>query len=143
MMLRQLLRFSLIGALATVLHMAVGVTLIHAGWSPLLANVFSFLVAFLVSFMGHYGFSFPGHGMTLSTSLKRFVLVAVCGFMVNETLLAGLVRFSSIPGIWCLIISTSTAAILTFAASRSWVFCGVEHAPSTSDRAISREAWEP
>lgn len=139
-MLRQFLRFSLVGALATVLHMAVGVTLIHAGWSPLLANMFSFVIAFLVSFMGHYGFSFPGHGMTLSTSLKRFVLVAVCGFMVNETLLAGLVRFSSIPGVWCLILSTATAAILTFIASRNWAFDGRKHAHSISDHPVSKEA---
>ena len=58
MIFRQLLRFGLVGALATLVHMLIGATLIHSGWPALGANPVSFVIAFVVSFMGHYGFSF-------------------------------------------------------------------------------------
>lgn len=122
MIVQQLFRFGLVGMLATVLHMIVGATLIHASWPPLLANLVSFLIAFLVSFMGHYGFSFPDHTQSLGTSLGRFVLVASGGFIVNETLLAGLLHFSPLAPVWCLVVSTATAAVVTFTASRNWAF---------------------
>ncbi len=143
MMLRQLFRFGLVGVLATALHMLVGVTLIHAGWPPLLANAVSFAIALLVSFTGHYGFTFPGHNVTLSTSLKRFVLVAGCSFMVNEALLAGLIRYSAISGMWGLVISTGTAATLTFLAGRNWAFRGSGQASSIKEHRVAGEFPEP
>ncbi|MGV6802930.1 MAG: GtrA family protein [Ruegeria sp.] len=121
-MRHQIFRFSFVGGLATLLHMAVGSTLIHAGWRPLLANVVSFVIAFLVSFMGHYGFSFPDHSVPIAASLRRFIVVAGTGFLINETILAGLLEFSSFPAIFGLIISTIAAAVFTFFASRNWAF---------------------
>ena len=87
-MLSQFLRFGLVGALATLVHMLIGAILIHSGWSALAANPISFLIAFVVSFMGHYGFSFSDQSCDVATSLKRFALVAVGGFAVNEGILA-------------------------------------------------------
>ncbi len=120
MILKHLLRFGLVGALATLVHMMIGVTLIHSGWPALLANPASFVVAFLVNFMGHFGFSFAGHAKDLSLSLKRFALVATGGFALNEVLLFMLIRSGAIPHNASLILSTGTAAVLTFIVSRSW-----------------------
>lgn len=122
MVLRQFFRFGLVGALATLVHMLIGSTLIHSGWPPLMANPASFVVAFTVSFIGHYGFSFSDHEKDLRTSLQRFTLVAVCGFAVNEAILAGLIRSGLVPPVAALILSTGTAAVLTFFASRHWAF---------------------
>lgn len=123
-MVGQIFRFSLVGSLATLLHMLVGATLIDAGFVALGANAISFLIAFLISFTGHYGFSFPGQSVSLTTSLKRFVLVACGGFAVNETLLAVFLALDLGPDIAGLILSTGAAALLTFIVSRSWVFRG-------------------
>lgn len=122
MILKQFIRFGLVGGLATFVHMLIGATLIHSGWPALMANPASFVVAFAVSFMGHYGFSFSGHDTDLHTSLKRFALVALCGFALNESILAGLLRSDLLPPIAALILSTGTAAIVTFFASRNWAF---------------------
>ena len=122
MMLHQFLRFGLVGALATLVHMLIGATLIHSGWHALAANPVSFLIAFVVSFMGHYGFSFSDQEKDVATSLKRFSLVACGGFVVNETILAVLVWSTPLPQIPSLILSTGVAAIVTFFASRNWAF---------------------
>ena len=122
MMLNQFLRFGFVGVLATGVHMLIGATLIHSGWSALAANPVSFLIAFVVSFMGHYGFSFSDQEKEITTSLKRFALVALGGFIVNEALLAVLVWSSLLLQIPSLILSTGIAAIVTFFASRNWAF---------------------
>ena len=54
----QFLKFGFVGGIATLVHMLIGVTLVHSGWPALAANLVSFVIAFVVSFMGHYGFSF-------------------------------------------------------------------------------------
>ena len=122
MIFRQLLRFGLVGALATLVHMLIGVTLIHSGWPALAANPVSFVIAFVVSFMGHYGFSFSDQEADIVTSLKRFSIVACGGFIANEALLAVLVWSGGVPQILALVFSTGTAAVGTFFASRNWAF---------------------
>jgi putative flippase GtrA len=122
MMLHQFLRFGLVGALATLVHMLIGATLIHSGWPALAANPVSFLIAFVVSFMGHYGFSFSDQEKEMATTLKRFALVACGGFVMNEALLAVLVWSVALPQIASLILSTGVAAFVTFFASRNWAF---------------------
>lgn len=122
MIFRQFLRFGLVGALATLVHMLIGVTLIHSGWPALAANPVSFVIAFVVSFMGHYGFSFSDQEVDIVTSLKRFSIVACGGFFANEALLAVLVWSGGVPQILALVFSTGTAAVGTFFASRNWAF---------------------
>jgi len=122
MIFRQLLRFGLVGALATLVHMLIGATLIHSGWPALGANPVSFVIAFVVSFMGHYGFSFSDQEADIVTSLKRFSIVACGGFIVNEALLALLIWSGAVPQIFALIFSTGAAAIGSFFASRNWAF---------------------
>ena len=122
MIFRQFLRFGLVGALATLVHMLIGVTLIHSGWPALAANPVSFAIAFVVSFMGHYGFSFSDQEVDIVTSLKRFSIVACGGFIANEALLAVLVWSGGVPQILALVFSTGTAAVGTFFASRNWAF---------------------
>lgn len=122
MILRQFLRFGIVGALATLVHIVIGATLIHSGWPALWANAMSFLIAFMISFMGHFGFSFVDLAGDLLTSLKRFSAVAVCGFAFNETLLALLLRLSDVSPIAALTLTTALTAIGTFIFSRNWAF---------------------
>ena len=134
MMFHQFLRFGIVGALATLVHMLIGATLIHSGWPALAANPLSFLIAFAVSFMGHYGFSFSDQEKDVHTSLKRFALVACAGFVVNEVLLAILIWTARLPDIAALILSTGVAAIITFFASRNWAFRKLTKDPAPTIR---------
>lgn len=118
----QISRFALVGVLATLVHLAIGTTLIGAGLAPLLANPVAFVTAFLVSFTGHHWITFAGHGRPLTQTLSRFAVTAVLGFCVNEAALAVLVGATPVPPAAALVASTGLAAVVTFGISRTWAF---------------------
>ncbi len=121
-MIRQVFRFSLIGGAATLIHLLVGVTLIHAGWGPLIANAAAFCVAFIVSFAGHFGYTFSADSSSMSGSLVRFLVVALTGFATNEVILAGLLTRHILSPTTTLIVSTGLVALGTFILCRRWAF---------------------
>ena len=121
-MVRQMLKFGIVGLLATFVHMVIGFLLIQSSWQPLVANMIAFGIAFLVSFVGHLGFSFADQDVSASSALWKFALVALLGFACNETLLLVLLWqdvFTDTLSLW---VSTGCAAALTFALSRIWAF---------------------
>ena len=117
-----MLRFGLVGALATLVHMIIGFMLIHSGWQALTANAVAFVTAFLVSFMGHLGYSFADQETGVLSSLWKFTIVGLIGFTCNEAILATLLAMQIFEGMVALIISTTCAAIVTFILSRVWAF---------------------
>ena len=121
-MWKQMLRFGMVGVLATFVHLVIGFLLIHSNWEPLIANMLAFAVAFLVSFAGHLGFSFSDQDVSSSDALWKFAVVALVGFGCNETLLAVLMSFGFLSDTIALCVSTACAAILTFILSRTWAF---------------------
>lgn len=121
-MLPQILKFGLVGALATLVHMVIGVILIQSGWQPVRANAAAFSTAFVVSFIGHLGYSFADQEPRLASALWKFTFVALAGFMFNELLMTILLRMKLIPAVAVLCVSTACAAVLTFVLSRYWAF---------------------
>ncbi|WP_339636921.1 GtrA family protein [uncultured Sulfitobacter sp.] len=122
MMWRQLLRFGIVGLLATFVHMVIGFLLIQSNWQPVFANLLAFTIAFLISFIGHLGFSFADQVVSPSSALWKFALVALIGFACNEMLLIMLLSEGELTDTVSLWISTGCAAVLTFALSRLWAF---------------------
>nr|WP_255453669.1 GtrA family protein [Paracoccus sp. S-4012] len=116
------MRFGLVGALATLVHMAIGTILVQSGWQPLAANAFAFATAFLVSFAGHLGFSFADQQPDPAAALWRYGLVALAGFLCNEAILALLLAARLIPAAAALWVSTACAAVLTFGLAKAWAF---------------------
>jgi len=91
--------FVLVGASAALTHMAVFtlvLLLVPTLW-PEIANVAGFLVAFLVSFVGHRRLSFQDAGTGLMQSFLRFAATAVAGFVTNETVFILLFRLLGLP----------------------------------------------
>jgi putative flippase GtrA len=91
--------FVLVGASAALTHMAVFtlvLLLVPTLW-PEIANVAGFLVAFLVSFVGHRLLSFQDAGTSLMQSFVRFAATAVAGFMTNEAVFIVLFRVLGLP----------------------------------------------
>jgi putative flippase GtrA len=121
-MIGQLIRFATVGGAATLVHLMVGVTLIHAGWAPTLANAAAFCMAFFISFAGHFGYTFAAGSASMAGSLLRFIAVALAGFAVNEAILAGLLTQHILAPATTLIVSTGLVAAVTFAACRRWAF---------------------
>lgn len=112
-------RFGLVGGVATVVHLAVAATL-SATWpalSEFVVNVCGFLVAFQISFIGHRRLTFRRRG-----SARRFFLLALLGFALNNGVLASLLAVTAIRGFWAIAIATLTVPIITYIGSRLWAF---------------------
>lgn len=118
----QLMRFGIIGVLAALTHYAIAIALAHHGMLPAWANLIAFVVAFWVSYFGHRYFSFDAGDVAHQQTLPRFILVAVFGFILNESLLLLMLHFTTMTmavGLPFIIILT---ACFTFVLSRQFAF---------------------
>ena len=116
--------FVLVGASAALTHMAVFTVvllLVPTLW-PEIANVAGFLVAFLVSFVGHRRLSFQDAGTSVLQSFLRFAATAVAGFATNESVFILLFRLLGLPTWVALISGIVLSAVQTFVLSRFWAF---------------------
>ena len=116
--------FVLVGASAALTHMAVFTVvllLVPTLW-PEIANVAGFLVAFLVSFVGHRRLSFQVAGTGVMQSFLRFAATAVAGFVTNEAVFILLFRVLVLPTWVALISGIVVSAVQTFVLSRFWAF---------------------
>lgn len=120
--LREVVAFGAVGAAAFLVHFAFVAATVPLGVVPLLANVFGFLAAFVVSFVGHGRWSFPAEGRPVAPALKRFAVVAVGGFVLNESAYAVLLRSTSLDYRVALIIVLVAVAGSTWLAGRYWAF---------------------
>ncbi|HRF43172.1 MAG TPA: GtrA family protein [Candidatus Competibacteraceae bacterium] len=115
-------RFALVGITATMVHMLVVWMLIELGnRAPLLANLAAFLTAFVVSFTGHYFWTFqvPGH---LGRAARRFFMISGSAFAINTGLLAVLLEVSGLSDSVSAVLAAIVTPVITFAASRLWGF---------------------
>ncbi|HEY0293805.1 MAG TPA: GtrA family protein [Bordetella sp.] len=122
-LLKQLAWFVVVGCAAAATHWSVVVLLVeHAGLPPVLANVAGWLIAFVVSFSGHYRLTFQHAGAPLLPAAGRFFLVSAMGFAVNEAAYAWLLHATPLPYDLLLAAVLLGMAVLTFIASRLWAF---------------------
>ncbi|OHV13022.1 GtrA family protein [Kushneria phosphatilytica] len=112
------LRFMFVGGIATLVHMCVAAAVLSARpeSSAFLANVIAFVVAFLASFYGHRHLTFSTRG-----SMRRFFIVAVAGFALNNVILSIGLALSA-PKLIAIIIATAFVPVLTYLASSMWAF---------------------
>lgn len=122
MMLLQVMKFGLVGAAATAVHLAVGLVLIYAGWHALGANIAGFVTAFCVSFVGHFGYSFADQSPVMLVSLWRFAVAACGGFLLNKAILSVLIFVMAVDNTFAFAVSTLSAAALTYFLSKQWAF---------------------
>jgi len=115
--------FIAVGCAAAAVHWSVVVALVSQfGARPLLANVFGWLVALVVSFSGHHRLTFRGHGSRLGRSAARFLAVSAGGFAVNESAYALLLQASRLRYDILLAGVLLAVAVATYLLSRHWVF---------------------
>ena len=121
----QGLWFIAVGAVAAFTHLLVFAGL-HQGIAPHLwpelANAVGFLVAFVVSFVGHRSFSFKSAGTSVSQSFARFAATAAAGFVTNEIIFVLLLHYAGLWSMLALVIALVCAAGQTFVLSRFWAF---------------------
>lgn len=116
---QSLLYFSLIGMTAASMHLLVVLLIVsYLGISPLLANVFGFLVAFNISFVGHKYLTFSHLNQKLSFS--HFFLVAFSAGAINELLYFLLLKYSNLNYLVALVLVLMFVAIYNYLLSRFW-----------------------
>jgi putative flippase GtrA len=121
----EVARFIVVGTAAAAVHLLIVMMLVTwLRWQPLGANLCGWLVAFWVSFFGHYGWTFRGSALGVSASARRFFVLSAGGFAVNEALYAAALRWSALRFDWLLACVLVFMAVLTFVASRLWAFRG-------------------
>lgn len=124
-MLQQLVRFGLVGVVATVVHFVVAVACVRQlGTDPRSANVAGFAVAFVASFIGQRRWTFSATTAPWRTALPRYFVVSVLGFAVNAASYAWLLTHTSLRYDVALAIVLLAVATLTFVLSRWWAFRG-------------------
>jgi len=125
--------FTLIGVIAAIVHYAVAVSLERFEiLTASEANIAGFLMAFPVSFIGHKTYSFPvrqlsshqlsNHQLSSAKSLVRFFIVAVLGFLANQSLVVINVHTLKLPFWFALGVVMVFVAVSTYLLSRYWAF---------------------
>ena len=113
--------FLAVGGSAALTHMGVFALMQNQMW-PELANALGFLIAFFVSFAGHRFLSFKDAGTSVGTSLGRFAVTALAGFVSNELVFTLLLRGLGWPSLLALFVALVVAAGQTFVLGRFWAF---------------------
>ena len=122
-LLRQISWFVAIGCAAALTHWLVAVLCVREyELAPLLANVVGWLVAFFVSFLGHYHFTFRLQRGPWVRAARRFFLVSALGFCINELAYAYLLHVTSVRYDVLLALILIGLAVLTFILGRFWAF---------------------
>lgn len=111
------------GTSAAAVHWVVVVLLVSGHYlTPLVANVAGWLVAFLVSFLGHYQLTFRHQRGHIKDAVWRFFLLSATGFAINETSYAVLLEQTRLSYELLLAVILVAVAAFTFVASRLWAF---------------------
>ncbi|MCG5498948.1 GtrA family protein [Ectothiorhodospira variabilis] len=117
--MRSLTFFALVGASATATHLGVAwLVLSLSDHSVFVANALAFVVAFVVSYLGHSRLTFVAR----KSSLHRFALVALGGFALNNLLLGGVVFSGLLDGFLAIVVATLAVPLLVYFAARFWAF---------------------
>jgi putative flippase GtrA len=89
-LLEKLIRFGLVGALATGLQYVILIVLVHAGVWPAVASAIGFAISATGNYLLNYRFTFrsrESHG----PAATKFVTLAVVGLVINFVLMHVLV----------------------------------------------------
>ena len=125
-MTRRIAWFVVVGCTAAAVHLGTVMLLVsQLAWVPLLANVVGWMVAFCVSFSGHWHLTFPRSGAPLIRAAVRFLLVSSSGFAINEAMYAVLLHFTGTAWYAVVLFFVLLAvAVMTYLLSSRWAFRG-------------------
>jgi putative flippase GtrA len=117
--------FITVGCAAAATHFAVVVFLVSQ-WAvpPLAANVLGWLIAFVVSFTGHWRLTFRAQQAPLLQSVRRFFGISLAAFALNETAYAVMLHWTSMRYDVVLFLILVAVAVITYLLSSRWAFLG-------------------
>lgn len=117
----RLLYFTGIGATSACVHLLVVLNLVtYLNVQPLIANIFAFLIAFNVSFLGHKYLTFSKLQNEQQLSLPHFFLVASSAGILNECLYYLLLKYTHLNYMIALVLVLGLVSIYSYVLSRFW-----------------------
>jgi putative flippase GtrA len=119
---RELGAFAVVGTAATGVQLGIVAAGVPFGLSPLGANALGFFAAFAVSFAGHARWSFPLERSSIPPALRRFAVLSLLGFWLNEACYAGALRWTTLDYRVALFGVIVLLAALQLFASKHWAF---------------------
>lgn len=126
-LLQQGFRFGIVGILATLLHVCVYVSLVAAtGIHPSLSNVIAFVIAFGISFIGHFHWTFASPDKAAQRAwgrpLLKFIVVAVFGFFLNALAVYFVTDVAEISYLYATVFMVTVTPVSVFVLSKLWAF---------------------
>lgn len=119
--LAQLTRFGGVGLTAMMIHWGIVLLLVPLGCLPLVANIFAFLIAFQFSYWGHRSWTFKVDSLVNhNITQRRFLVVAIGGFLLNQSLFWALLKFSNLSYQLALLLVLLIVAVNSFVLSKFW-----------------------
>lgn len=113
--------FVIIGASSALIHLLTVLCLVtFLQLRPLIANIFAFLLAFNVSYIGHKYLTFSKLDDEKRLSLPHFFLVASSAGVINEFLYFLILHYSTLNYVVALILVLGTVSIYSFLVSKFW-----------------------
>ena len=119
---RELAAFTAVGTAAACLNLAVVAGLVPRGVPPLVANVIGFFASFVWGFVGHARWTFPAVGRPVATALRRFAVLSLAGFALNELFYAGVLQWTALDYRLALIAALACVGLVKLLASKHWAF---------------------
>ena len=119
---REFGAFTAVGTTATGVHLGVVASGVPLGISPLLANVVAFFFSFAVGFVGHARWSFPIARKDVPPAMRRFAVVSVLTFGLNELAYAGALSWTAVDYRLALVGIILSIAVLKMLVSKHWAF---------------------
>lgn len=126
--LLRIIRFGLVGGLATLVHASV-----YAGLAgseivaPLIANLIAFAVAVSVSFIGHLYWTFHDHAAGYSAAergraLGRFIVTATIGLGLNSCFVWLVVDVLRLSPLMAVIPMVTLSPAVVYLLGKHWAF---------------------
>lgn len=116
------LRFVTVGILAAFVHLFILWFLFSSlNFSPLLANLIAYCLAFIVSFCGHFKWTFRSKEDPVRAMVK-FILVSMAALLINTLILYVLIVVGWLHPLNSAVIAFLFSSTFMFLANHHWTF---------------------
>ena len=121
-LIRQVATFGVSGVIATLVHVAVGVSLNRfVGLSPFTANLIAFPIATCVTLFSNSRLTFKGHGGG-AKSFGKGLATVLFGLALNQLIVVIVTDSLGYPYEIALIVIIATVPAVTFLLFKFWAF---------------------
>lgn len=122
----QIVRFGLVGIMATATHIITVLVLVEESkWGPLWANLFAFSLAILVSFRGHYHWTFKV-STPYTFAFPRFFTIVLLGLGLNQTIMFSVVSLLGLNYRLGLAAVIMVVPPISFMVTKLWAFQSIK-----------------